>query len=112
MTNLGKETEMKKCTCTGPLCSCGADGVVKDGAGVVVSASMMDAANDTSAWPKAVFDAAGVHCNNVTPIDPTPIVANDEAAKRLEDEEVRRCQDGQALWAGAVARFNSERSAA
>jgi len=31
-----------KCTCSGPVCSCGAAGVVKDGAGVSVSATMMD----------------------------------------------------------------------
>lgn len=34
----------RKCTCTGPICDCGAHGVVKDGAGVRVPAHMMDSA--------------------------------------------------------------------
>ncbi|MEO9299008.1 hypothetical protein [Devosia alba] len=35
----------QKCTCTGPLCDCGANGIVKDGAGVRVPAHMMDGAS-------------------------------------------------------------------
>ena len=47
-----------KCTCSGPVCSCGAAGVVKDGAGVSVSASMMDgAAMMTDAQRKAMRDS-------------------------------------------------------
>lgn len=33
-----------KCICTGPVCSCGAEGIVKDGASVRTSAMMMDSA--------------------------------------------------------------------
>ncbi|WAP69312.1 hypothetical protein [Jiella pelagia] len=32
----------QNCICTGPVCSCGAHGVVKDGAGVRVTSAMMD----------------------------------------------------------------------
>ncbi|MBO0903806.1 hypothetical protein [Jiella sonneratiae] len=33
-----------RCTCTGPVCSCGAEGVVKDGASVRVNGLTMDSA--------------------------------------------------------------------
>lgn len=51
-----------KCICTGPLCDCGAHGVVKDGAGVRVSAHMMDSATgqlvvDGLTIDRATFDA-------------------------------------------------------
>lgn len=47
-----------KCTCSGPVCSCGASGVVKDGAGVSVSATMMDgAAAMTDAQRQAMRDS-------------------------------------------------------
>lgn len=54
-TILRKEFEMNdnqstKCTCTGPLCSCGAHGIVKDGSGVRVPASMMDNAGNTDGF--------------------------------------------------------------
>lgn len=50
-----------KCTCTGPVCTCGANGVVKDGAGVRVPAHMMDGATgnlvvDGVTIDRAVFD--------------------------------------------------------
>ncbi|MEF2551317.1 hypothetical protein VQ042_08055 [Aurantimonas sp. A2-1-M11] len=34
-----------KCVCTGPVCSCGAEGIVKDGSSVRTSAMMMDSAS-------------------------------------------------------------------
>jgi hypothetical protein len=52
----------QKCTCTGPICDCGAHGVVKDGAGVRVPAHMMDSATgnfvvDGLTIDRATFDA-------------------------------------------------------
>lgn len=52
----------QKCICTGPICDCGAHGIVKDGAGVRVSAHMMDSATgqllvDGITIDRATFDA-------------------------------------------------------
>jgi hypothetical protein len=47
-----------KCTCAGPICSCGARGVVKDGAGVRVPASMMDSATGNLTVDGVTIDRA------------------------------------------------------
>lgn len=51
-----------RCTCSGPICSCGALGVVKDGSGVRVPANLMDSATgnlvvDGLTIDRATFDA-------------------------------------------------------
>lgn len=101
---------MTKCTCTGPLCTCGANGIVKDGAGVLVPATMMDAANDNGDWPRSVYDRAGVGYDHTA--QPAPVPANDAAPDlKKQEEEARRCRDGVALWDKPLADFNAGRSA-
>ena len=49
-----------KCVCTGPVCSCGAEGIVKDGASVRTSAMMMDSAggadNGQASYERRISD--------------------------------------------------------
>lgn len=80
----------KKCECSGPVCSCGADGVVKDGAAVRVS--IMDSDRTADEWPKAIFDAAGVGVR-----------------KPEERKDIADLEDG---WGGAVAKVNREQARA
>ena len=96
----------KKCECQGPVCSCGAEGVVKDGAGVRVQLSTMDEAPKTGgpnlvgdsgeAWNKAVFDQAqvpmkGANDNSENVPDPTSVSdVSDAWATALEDHNKRR----------------------
>ncbi len=56
------DNDNSRCTCSGPICSCGALGVVKDGSGVRVPAHMMDSATgnlvvDGLTIDRATYDA-------------------------------------------------------
>lgn len=99
---------MTKCTCRGPLCTCGANGIVKDGAGVLVPATMIDAANDNGDWPRSVYDRAGVGYDHS--VRPAAISTNPpETDPKVQEEEAQRCRDGVALWDKPLADLNSER---
>lgn len=47
-----------KCTCSGPICSCGAAGTVKDGAGVSVPLMLSDGATAPGVKPAIQLSAA------------------------------------------------------
>lgn len=90
------------CTCPGAVCSCGALGIVKDGAGVRVSGLMMDSGANTAdaAEQKSIADrdaarAAYVHdLNNAwrQPERSTPISdAINSECQALEDRIFADC---------------------
>lgn len=80
---------MTKCTCTGPICTCDAEGIVKDGASVRVA--LIDGQRVQDEWPAEVFDAAGVEIK-----EPKP-----------RKKELFDLADG---WGAVVEQVNKERA--
>lgn len=90
-----------RCTCNGPICSCGAHGVVKDGSGVRVPAHMMDSATgnlvvdgltiDRATWdaysgsPERAYDESKHQMAHAHLGDRAPAFTGEHAGRALAD---------------------------
>lgn len=90
-----------RCTCNGPICSCGAHGVVKDGSGVRVPAHMMDSATgnlvvdgvtiDRATWdayagsPERAYDENKHNLAHAHMGDRAPAFTGEDAGRCLAD---------------------------
>lgn len=99
-----------RCTCNGPICSCGAHGVVKDGSGVRVPAHMMDSATgnlvvdgltiDRATWdaysgsPERAYDESKHRLTHAHKGDQAPAFTADDAVRSLADR-LRKSQHRQ-----------------
>lgn len=113
------DNDNTRCSCSGPICSCGAHGVVKDGAGVRVPASMMDSATgnlvvdgltiDRATWdaystsPERAYDENKHRLAHAHMGDRAPAFTGEHAGRCLADR-IRTAEHRQANIDHAVAR--------
>lgn len=89
-------TTNQKCVCTGPVCNCGADGVLKDGCSVKVSIHQMD-----GALGDIVLDGITIDQATIDQYKASPEFAYDKSkfdmVERYRGDDARKFGDAEAM---------------